>query len=90
MCDFCSNPDPRYVEDAREYTATEVEGQLYSHSEGGWASCQACHDLVGRRDWQRLEARAVRNLQRKYPWVPLDEIRKGIHTQHSRFRAHQS
>ena len=90
VCDFCSDPDPRYLEDARTFTATEIEGELYTRSTGAWAACAVCHRFVQSRDWKALEKRAVNQLQRKHPSIPRETIAAGVHTEHVRFRAHQS
>jgi hypothetical protein len=89
-CDFCSSTEPRYLEDARTFTATEIEGVYYTRSEGAWAACVRCHRLIQARNWDRLERRAIQQLLRKHPGIPRDIVAAGVHTEHVRFRAHQT
>jgi hypothetical protein len=54
-CDFCFADDPEYILPARTF---EVPGG-FGGSDGDWAPCGACADLIDRNDWNGLLRRAV-------------------------------
>jgi hypothetical protein len=88
-CDFCSSPDPPYLEEARPFTF-RLTSDLDGRSESDWASCARCHELITDRNWIDLEARAVARMRRLHPDVPRASVEAGVHAIHVRFRAHQA
>lgn len=87
VCDFCSSEDPLFVEHAEDFdTGLEREFTL---SEGGWASCQACHDLVQGHHWHALERRAIDQLVAKHPDLPRSRVAAGVKHMHMQFRNHR-
>ena len=66
-----------------------VASGVIGHSEGNWASCTPCHELIARRDWQGLHDRAVRSLKRKHPELDVAAIKQAVKGMHAQFRAHQ-
>jgi hypothetical protein len=89
VCDFCSSPDPRFDEASPDFEVKLPEG-LAGRSKGAWASCQTCHDLIAQRDWQGLEKRALKAMQRKYPGAPREDVARAVRELQLRFRAHRS
>lgn len=59
-CDFCSEP-PRWVYPAGDFII-EAPGPNDYGSEGGWAACDDCHDIIETGDQEKLVYRCVRKL----------------------------
>jgi len=96
VCDFCSDLEPRYLEDCETYEAylwspgmDPSKSEYIGHSEGAWAACEVCHQLVQARKWHQLERRAVEAMQRKHPDIPKNRIQKGVAIIHDTFRRHK-
>lgn len=66
-CDFCSQADPPWLEEARDQQVA-LDGMTHGEpfptgetglSIGDWASCNACHRLIGGGQRQQLVRRAA-------------------------------
>ena len=90
VCDFCSSEDPLYVEAASDFDTPLEDPDITGHSEGGWASCQPCHDLVQAHKWNALERRATDLLAAKHPDVARSRVAAGVKHMHGQFRQHRS
>lgn len=90
VCDFCSSEDPLFVENAADFDTPLEDPNITGHSEGGWASCQACHDLVQGHRWHALERRAIDLLAGKHPDFPRSRVAAGVRHMHMQFRLHKS
>lgn len=94
VCDFCSSPEPRYVESAQDfdvYFAIDEQGKPeVGVSRGGWASCAACHELVRARKWYALERRAIDAIAAKHPEFSRSRVQEGVRTMHAKFQQHRS
>lgn len=88
VCDFCSSEDPLFTEHAEDFD-TPITPNATGHSEGGWSSCQACHDLVQGHRWHALERRATDLLAAKHPDIPRSRIAAGVKHMHMQFRNHR-
>jgi hypothetical protein len=84
ICDFCSAPDPPYLERSPTF---EVIGGV---SEGDWASCEECHQLIAVRDWPALEKRGVKAMERKFPYAPPVVLEMSVKHLQTRFRANRA
>ena len=93
VCDFCSSPDPLWLESCEDfdvYTAILVDNTAeIGTSTGAWASCQVCHALVRERKWHTLERRAIDAICAKHPDFPRSRVAEGVQTMHGRFRQHR-
>ena len=89
VCDFCSSLDPLFVEYASDFDMALEAPWGNAHSEGGWSSCQACHDLVRARKWHALERRATDIMAAKHPDMPRSRIAAGVQQMHAQFRHHR-
>lgn len=67
ICDFCSEPHPAWGYPAKDFVGYEVGG-LVGESVGGWAACNACHDLIEAGDRAALARRTLAALP-----TPADE-----------------
>jgi hypothetical protein len=63
--------------------------ELHSASEGAWASCTTCHELIARSDWNSLEERAVKAMRPKYPSSPKSDIVIAVRHIQRQFRQHR-
>lgn len=54
VCDFCSDPDPKHVEDAPDF-----DMGAHQQSKSGWATCETCHQMVVERRKSDLLRRAL-------------------------------
>jgi len=88
-CDFCSDVEPRFLENCESFQATLLDGTVVGRSRGDWASCAMCHALVQARDWRALKRRAVDAMQRKYPNIPKKRLDYGVDLIHRQFRTHK-
>ncbi|MBX9601361.1 MAG: hypothetical protein K2X35_10160 [Bryobacteraceae bacterium] len=57
-CDFCSDLAPAWYYPATDFVAFEI-GPVVSKSEGSWAACDCCHDLIERGDRAGLAERSA-------------------------------
>jgi hypothetical protein len=57
VCDFCLEGNPRWAYPARDFDLQV--GPVAHHSQGGWAACPTCHDLIERDDFEQLLQRAA-------------------------------
>lgn len=62
ICDFCSSEDVRWSYPARDFVARVVP---IAGSEGGWAACDACHDLIEADDLDGLAKRSAETFVEK-------------------------
>ncbi len=53
-CDFCSEPEPAW-----SYPAATVRVVSNHVSDGDWAACDACHDLIEAKDFNALADRSL-------------------------------
>lgn len=95
VCDFCSDPLPKYLEPCGDFTIAGGgrPGQrgfdVLEKSRGSWKSCQTCHDLIAAARWRQLEERAVDSIRRKRMGLPRDMIAQGVRLMHASFREHR-
>jgi hypothetical protein len=94
VCDFCSSPEPRYLEDCETFEAwamghPSLPPALIGRSEGAWSACMPCHEMIQARKWAALQRRAVDALCRKWPEMPRSRVQKGVELIHGQFRAHK-
>jgi hypothetical protein len=89
LCDFCSEAQPRYMEDCETFTAVLIGAGLIGQSTGAWAACPTCHAMVQGRKWRHLQQRAVAAMLRKYPTMPKNRVQHGVELIHGMFRAHK-
>lgn len=57
-CDFCSELEPRWSYPATDFVALQI-GAILSTSEGSWAACDTCHDLIDSGDRSGLADRSA-------------------------------
>ena len=93
VCDFCSDAEPRYIEDCETFETWMIGPGLppafVGESQGGWSSCEPCHQLIAARKWHTLTRRATDAMVRKYPDMPRSRVQKGVEIIHGTFRAHK-
>jgi hypothetical protein len=58
-------------------------------SEGGWASCTTCHELIAKSDWHGLEKRGVEAMSRVYPFQPREIVVLSVRSIQRQFRLHR-
>src|SRR5688572_5004130 len=59
VCDFCSAIGPSHVVEMPDFEFPGVPGAM---SEGAWATCDACWDLIEGRQKKRLLDRAIEKM----------------------------
>lgn len=64
-CDFCSNRFPSWVHPSKDFALPEIG---WVSSDGAWAACEACHELIENEEREKLASRAVRMY---FYWNPL-------------------
>lgn len=93
-CDFCSEDDPPFLEHAQDFTVVgitdEGRGDPIGISEGAWASCSPCHQLIEQEDWAGLQKRGADSMQRLYPGHPRALVETAVQHMQSGFRASRS
>jgi len=89
VCDFCSEVEPRYLEDCETFMALPLDPSWPARSRGAWASCVPCHTLILARKWKPLQQRAVDAMLRKYPKMPKSRVQHGVELIHAQFRNHR-
>lgn len=89
-CDFCSAADAPHLEDSPDFEVTPAGSEIgESISTGGWASCNACHDLVVEHKWHALERRATDQMMQFYPELPRNRVQAAVRYLHDKFRHNQ-
>ncbi len=84
-CDFCTREDVRWTYPARDFTE-KVAGRTVG-SQGGWAACDPCHDLIEADDYDGLATRGegVQFIDGRAP----REFVEWIVQRHGNFRANR-
>lgn len=57
ICDFCSDPHPKHVAMVPNFDMPEMVG--VPKSEGGWAACATCHQMISENRRSDLLRRAI-------------------------------
>lgn len=66
-CDFCSVENAPWVVPANSFEMPTVQGVNYDQmSNGDWAACDICVDLINRQRWTALVKRSNDMLYKKY------------------------
>jgi len=73
-CDFCLADDPRWDIPARTFV---YDGAPGAGSDGDWAACDACAELIRRHRWTMLRQRAVAAFVDRHGLAPEQEQRMG-------------
>jgi len=98
VCDFCGSTDVTWEYPAQDFMigiggihedgSTEIIGV---GSDGSWASCDACHDLIERGDKDGVLARTIATSEREGSLRSFPDLRgvleKTIVVVHKRFYA---
>lgn len=96
ICDFCSNAYTvwRYTATPSEFTLS-VDGVsllVLQDSDGQWAACAVCHDLIEQDHRLALLARSLVNQYETYPQVqciPINVAVQFIQGYHNTFFSHK-
>jgi hypothetical protein len=81
-CDFCFADDPEYVLPARSF---ENPGGI-TGSDGDWAPCAACADLIQKNDWKGLLRRARAGYEARHQIVMTGEMVTAVASLYRRLR----
>lgn len=84
ICDFCSEPNPRWQYPASDFIM-HVPGPDDYGSEGAWAACDACHDLIEAGDGDGLAKRSADKFARNTPGMPRSFLLSRIRELHEGF-----
>lgn len=57
-CDFCSELEPSWSYPAKDFVALQI-GAILSTSEGSWAACDTCRELIESGDRNGLADRSA-------------------------------
>ena len=77
LCDFCSAPDPVLSFDAKNFVLTAFSGMgVTQQSDGNWAACATCGELVAAKKWELLSVRVALTFIAAHPEIPasVDEL----------------
>ena len=85
FCDFCTEPHPTWGYPAKSFEL-DVGLPVGLVSEGGWAACDVCHDLI---EADKRDALLARALDKLVGQLPMDEARELMATLHGRFFANR-
>jgi hypothetical protein len=84
VCDFCSDPDPRWCFPAAAFTQ---EAYAWGSCDD-WAACDDCHRLIVLERYERLLKRSARAyLRRNGSLTP--HVLEALSRLHESFRAHR-
>lgn len=72
VCDFCWNPSPVTAYQCPDFMWAK-QSPLPQVSEGAWAACAACADLIDREDWHSLTHRAFDSFLRRHEVPFMDQ-----------------
>jgi hypothetical protein len=93
ICDFCPGLNPIRVFRAWDCIVPWKSGNGINHlSEGGWAACATCAELVDGEKWAELTARSVREFCAKhfvFDVRAIAEVRGEVTRSHALFRRHR-
>ena len=87
LCDFCLAPNPTWgypAKDFVDFVAVEGNDVLVSTSDGTWAACEVCHDLIEKGNQAALLSRSLDKLVGQ---VPMEEARRMVADVHAKFFA---
>lgn len=92
ICDFCSSPAVVKSYACESFQAFQLshpqKGDLIGTSEGHWAACQVCADLIDHNCWEALLTRSYETISVKPNGPAEKEILMGfIRGLHNEFRA---
>lgn len=90
VCDFCADPHPIRVYAAEDFTMMK-KSALPQASEGAWAACKVCTELIDSHRWSELTSRALDNICRSNPNLTERDrpfLRLTLMEIHSNFRKH--
>lgn len=83
-CDFCISKKPVVMYDAKDIAVPGVIVDLQSN--GGWAACQECKDLIDAGKWAELEERCASIFIKETPHMPPEMVRDAVRGLHQKFR----
>lgn len=84
-CDFCTEPHPTWGYPAKDF-ALETGLPIGILSDGWWAACDTCHDLIEADNRTALLTRALDKLVGQ---VPMEYARPMMTDLHGKFFAHR-
>lgn len=85
-CDFCSSPDVKWDYPAEDFMVKmPKDAPADWGSEGGFAACDLCHDLIEKDDRNGLLDRSVKTFVEMYGGIAEPELRVGISKVHDGF-----
>lgn len=88
LCDFCGEEDPVWVYEAADFIVNMMRQDGVSAgwaSEGGFAACELCAELIDDDQPEALMCRAVEMTRRRFPELPLHILRAGLKIVHDQF-----
>lgn len=86
VCDFCSEPYPRYSHVCKTFTVDGLPGATEYGSIEDWAACEACHELIQQQAWSAL---AMRSVQHAPPEL-RELVQNSVRSLHDGFRANRT
>jgi len=93
-CDFCSSRPVLKIFSCRNFLIPWTKTWAFQHeSNGGWAACRTCAELIDTGQWQELSNRALRAFVELHGLVNrLDEplLRQQFRELHHLFREHMT
>lgn len=89
VCDFCADPFPVTAYQCENFV-WEKDSILPHQSDGAWAACRVCSDLIDGGKWISLHDRAFDKFVKTHgiPFIAQPSIRLTIIELHDLFRAH--
>lgn len=87
-CDFCSARAPTHAFCAVSFVShSQSPPGLTQISEGDWAACDICADLVVKEHWHKLAWRAAEEfLTRHHGFMPVRLLAQEMYDLHDEFR----
>ena len=91
-CDFCSCRPVFKIYSCRNFLIPWTKTWAFQHeSDGGWAACRECTELIDANEWGKLSDRAFRVFLELYGPIPeCDEmpLKQQFRDLHALFREH--
>lgn len=85
ICDFCSSPDITRSYPCEEFEMIEI-GSIHQVSEGAWAACTPCAELIDADKWEELAVRSVDSAPFPLPAAQRIAYLLLLRNLHQRFR----
>lgn len=86
-CDFCSSSRVAWGYPAENFVVVSIGGL---GSDGGWAACGPCSELIEAKDWEALTRRAAEAaVKRSGGLLNFQEVSRTLRSLYAQFSEHR-